>query len=250
MSKDNRQHEDFLYKLRPEWNFYLNEEIMKCTTPSEKNIGYLIESKTVIEGVYVDFILNWEKIIDNFKYIFVNYINFTNYHPKIKWAPASFIWIDEPKIYNKSKLISMITSKKSGMFEYDRRLLFADKMIDTGLVDIYGNGFNYISNKEEGLCDYMFSIAMENARYPGNFTEKIMDCFATGTIPIYSGDPKIDRIFNPKGIINLSDDFHPSQVNEDIYYEKMDAIKENLEIVKQFSSIQDWIHEKYLKELE
>jgi hypothetical protein len=30
----------------------------------------------------------------------------------------------------------------------------------------------------------------------------------------------------------------------------MDAIKENLEIVKQFSSIQDWIHEKYLKELE
>ena len=33
-------------------------------------------------------------------------------------------------------------------------------------------------------------------------------------------------------------------------YEKMDAIQENLQIVKQFDSIQDWLHDKYLKEVE
>jgi hypothetical protein len=250
MSKDLREYEDFLYKLRPKWNFYLNEEILQCNTKSDNNIGYLIESKTIIEGVYVDFILNWENVIDNFKYIFVQDSGLLKYHPKIKWAPASFIWIDEPKIYPKSKLISMISSKKNMCPEHTRRLAMVDRMSKIGGVDIYGQGFRYIEKKEEGLCDYMFSIAMENARYPGNFTEKIMDCFATGTVPIYSGDPTIDRFFNPDGIITLSDDFHPSQVNEDLYYEKMDAIKENLEIVKQFSSIQDWIHEKYLKELE
>lgn len=249
MSKDPREYEDFLYKLRPKWNFYLNEEILQCSTPSDNNIGYLIESKTIIEGVYVDFILNWEKVIDNFRYIFVNDLGLTKYHPKIKWAPASFIWINEPGIYPKNKLISMISSKKNMCPEHARRLAMVERMSYVGGVDVYGQGLRYIDKKEEGLCDYMFSIAMENARYPGNFTEKIMDCFATGTIPIYSGDPKIDRVFNPKGIINLSDDFHPSQVNEDMYYERMDAIKENLEIVKQFSSIQDWIHEKYLKEL-
>ena len=112
MSSDDRQFEDFLYKLRPKWNFYLNEQILQCDTPSENNIGYLIESKTIIEGVYVDFILNWEKVIDNFKYIFVQDSGLLKYHPKIKWAPASFIWIDEPKIYTKTKLISMISSKK------------------------------------------------------------------------------------------------------------------------------------------
>ncbi len=250
MSKDPREYKDFLYKLRPKWNFYLNEEILQCSTPSDNNIGYLIESKTIIEGVYVDFILNWEKVIDNFTYIFVNDLGLTKYHPKIKWAPASFIWINKPDIYPKNKLISMISSKKNMCPEHARRLATVQRMSAIGGVDIYGQGIQYIERKEEGLCDYMFSIAMENARYPGNFTEKIMDCFATGTIPIYSGDPKIDRIFNTKGIINLSGDFHPSQVNEDIYYERMDAIKENLEIVKQFSSIQDWIHEKYLKELE
>jgi hypothetical protein len=249
MSKDPREYDDFLYKLRGKWNFYLNEEILQCSTPSDNNIGYLIESKTIIEGVYVDFILNWEKVIDNFRYIFVNDLGLTKYHPKIKWAPASFIWINEPKIYSKNKLISMISSKKNMCPEHARRLATVQRMSAIGGVDIYGQGIQYIERKEEGLCDYMFSIAMENARYAGNFTEKIMDCFATGTVPIYSGDPKIDRIFNPKGIINLTDEFHPSQVNEDIYYERMDAIEENLEIVKQFSSIQDWINNEYLKEL-
>ena len=249
MSRDAKEHEDFLYKLRNNWNFYLNEEIFKCDSPAENNIGFLIESRSVIQGVYANFILNWDKVINNFKYIFVNYNSFLKYDPKIQWAPASFIWIDEPQVYPKSKLISMITSTKRGLPEYERRLRTAEVMYGLG-VDVYGKGISYIEKKEEGLCDYMFSIAMENDVYSGNFTEKIMDCFATGTIPIYSGDPTIDRIFNPDGIIKFTDDFHPSQVNEDMYYEKMDAIQENLQIVKQFDSIQDWLHDKYLKEVE
>ena len=109
--------------------------------------------------------------------------------------------------------------------EHHKRLEMVNKMAATRMVDIYGQGIQYIEKKEQGLCDYMFSIAMENAKYSGNFTEKIMDCFATGTIPVYSGDPTIDKIFNPNGIITLTDDFHPSQLNKEIYYEKMDAIK-------------------------
>lgn len=249
MSRDPLEHQDFLYKLRSKWNFYLNEEILQCNTAEENNIGYLIESKTIIPGVYSEFILNWDKVIGNFKYIFVQDSSLLKYHPKIKWAPASFIWIDDPGIYPKNKLVSMISSKKRMCEEHSRRLEMVDKMSATGMVDIYGQGIRYIEKKEQALCDYMFSIAMENATYAGNFTEKIMDCFATGTIPIYSGDPTIDRFFNPEGIIKLTDEFHPSQLNEELYYKKMDAINENLEIVKQFYSIQDWINDKYLKDL-
>lgn len=248
--RDHLEDQDFLYKLRDKWNFYLNEEMFQEITPSDNNIAYLIESKTIIPGVYVDFLIKLEDIIDNFKYIFVQDSSLLKYHPKIKWAPASYIWIENPMIYPKTKLVSMISSRKLLCEEHMKRLAMVNKMAATRMVDIYGQGIQYIEKKETGLCDYMFSITMENATYAGNFTEKIMDCFATGTIPIYSGDPTIDRFFNPDGIINLTDDFHPSQLNEDLYYEKMDAIKENLEIVKQFSSIQNWIHEKYLKELE
>ena len=33
----------------------------------------------------------------------------------------------------------------------------------------------------------MFSVCIENDVYDTYFTEKILDCFATGTIPIYKG---------------------------------------------------------------
>ena len=32
-------------------------------------------------------------------------------------------------------------------------------------------------NKEVGLCDYMFSVVIENGIYETYFTEKILDCF-------------------------------------------------------------------------
>lgn len=250
MSKKLLEYDDFLYRLRDRWNFYINEEIFLCNTPNDKNIGYLIESKTIIPLVYVDFMIHLDSFIDNFTYIFTPDRSLLKHHPKIKWAPASFIWIEEPRIYPKTRLISMITSTKQFCLEHVKRIEMANKMINTGMVDVCGNGIRPIARKEEALCDYMFSIVMENAKYSGNFTEKILDCFATGTIPIYSGDPDIGKIFNMDGIIELTDDFHPSQVSADLYYEKMDVIKENLEIAMQFDHAQDWIYNNYLKELE
>ena len=68
------------------------------------------------------------------------------------------------------------------------RLDWVDRIGDQ--VDLYGRGFNEIVDKEEGLCDYRFSVAIENGQYKTYFTEKILDCFATGTIPVYLGAPK------------------------------------------------------------
>lgn len=250
MSKKLLEYNDFLYKLRSNWNFYIDDEIFRCNNKDEKNIGYLLESKTIVPFTYIDFKINYEALIDNFTYIFTPDRSLLELHPKIKWAPASFIWIEDPAIYPKNKLISMITSMKVFCPEHERRIKLANKMMATGVVDVCGHGIRFIDRKEEALCDYMFSIVMENAKYSGNFTEKILDCFATGTIPIYSGDPDIGQIFNMEGIIQLTDDFDPSQVSPELYYEKMDAIKENLEIAMQFDHAQDWIYNNYLKELE
>jgi hypothetical protein len=93
----------------------------------------------------------------------------------------------------------------------------------------------------------MFSVAIENASYESYFTEKIQDCFATGTIPIYYGSPDIGKFFNPKGIIILTDDFDLSQLTEELYYDKLDAVKENLEIVENFLINEDYIYKTYLE---
>lgn len=78
------------------------------------------------------------------------------------------------------------------------------KTIDSG-----GNTLNNIGycvhDKIEFLQSGKFSIAFENASYPGYTTEKIYDVFITDSIPIYWGNPKIDRDFNSKSFINAND---------------------------------------------
>ena len=51
---------------------------------------------------------------------------------------------------------------------------------------------------------YRFVIAMENCVQPGYVTEKILNAFAAGSIPIYHGATEISELFNPKAFINLS----------------------------------------------
>ena len=60
----------------------------------------------------------------------------------------------------------------------------------------------------------------ENGQYETYFTEKLLDCFATGTIPVYLGAPDIGNYFNKDGIIDLTDEF---EVSDEIYFSKMDA---------------------------
>jgi len=52
---------------------------------------------------------------------------------------------------------------------------------------------------------YKFSIAVENAKYKGYTSEKILTTFEAHSIPIYWGNPNIVRDFNPKSFINCHD---------------------------------------------
>ncbi len=52
---------------------------------------------------------------------------------------------------------------------------------------------------------YKFSLTCENSSFKGYVTEKIVDAFAAGTIPIYWGDPDIKELFNEKAFLNCAD---------------------------------------------
>ena len=68
-----------------------------------------------------------------------------------------------------------------------------------------------IQSVEEVYINAKFNICVENSRYENYFTEKLMNCFATRTVPIYWGAPNIGEYFNEKGIIqfnNLEDLHH------------------------------------------
>ena len=91
----------------------------------------------------------------------------------------------------------------------------------------------------------MFSVAIENTLYKGYFTEKVLDCFATGTVPVYLGAEDISSYFDASGIIPLTnscvDDLCP-----DLYYSMLPAIKSNLDKVKSLPIPEDYIWLNYL----
>jgi len=66
----------------------------------------------------------------------------------------------------------------------------------------------YTVDGPKDICfeNSMFHIAVENSQNKNYFTEKIVDCFLTKTIPIYWGCPNIDEFFHGEGIITFKDE--------------------------------------------
>jgi hypothetical protein len=50
------------------------------------------------------------------------------------------------------------------------------------------------ADKIEAISAFRFNLCFENVEYPGYVTEKIIDCFVGGTIPVYWGAPDADEI--------------------------------------------------------
>jgi len=73
------------------------------------------------------------------------------------------------------------------------------------------------------------------------FTEKITDCFMTGTIPIYYGIKNIGDYFNTDGIIILTDDFKIEDLSFELYQSKINAVKENLKLSMDLLLAEDYI---------
>ncbi len=61
-----------------------------------------------------------------------------------------------------------------------------------------------VKDKQAFLKEYKFSLAIENTSSRGYCTEKLVQAYAAGTIPIYWGDETVDEQFNTKAFIDGS----------------------------------------------
>ena len=82
------------------------------------------------------------------------------------------------------------------------------KKVDSG--GRWMNNIGYaVDDKRKFQSEYKFSIAFENNAYrpqhPGYTTEKIMEPMTVNSIPLYWGNPVIDREFNTKSFVNFYD---------------------------------------------
>lgn len=125
----------------------------------------------------------------------------------------SFIWnlniLNKDSIENIRKKVLILPIRKkfcaavisnNSSFSYFR-LNFIKKLNKYKKVDMGGSVLNNVdgkvTNKIEFLSSYKFSIAMENSEGDGYISEKILESFISGTIPIYYGDYIIDEYINP-----------------------------------------------------
>jgi len=131
------------------------------------------------------------------------------------------------------------------------RLNFIEELNKYKEVDMAGRYKNNvggpIKDKIEFFKDYKFSIAMENTNGDGYASEKIIDSFVSGTIPIYYGSYMIEEYINPKSFILIKG---PEDMKEKIEYIKEidnnDTLYES--ILKEKVLIDDKIYEKMQKE--
>jgi len=215
--------------------------------PNKKVYGWIIEPPEINNSEY-DFAIN---NIDLFEKIFTYNKDLLMRSEKFVFIPIGGCWIDreEMKIYEKTKLVCTINSNKK-VTELHK---FRHEMVSSlKSVDLYGSGYQYINKKIDVLKDYMFCIVIENQQIDFLFTEKIIDCFVTGTIPIYKGCKSIGDFFNTDGIITFEtlEDLEDilNNLSYELYLSKSDSIKENFDLSTQYLVADDLIYENLKNE--
>lgn len=61
------------------------------------------------------------------------------------------------------------------------------------------------------------------------------------------GEPDIVDYFNEDGIIKYTDNFDIDQLSEELYYSKMDAVRDNYERCMNLTSTEDLLYEEIIK---
>jgi hypothetical protein len=84
----------------------------------------------------------------------------------------------------------------------------------------------------------MFHIAVENNIDDYYFTEKLLDCFRTYTVPIYWGTSRVLDIFDKDGIIYLEDPARLHEVASSLtpqdYWKRTGAMARNFELAEKY----------------
>lgn len=209
---------------------------------NEKKYAWLLESPEITPFAY-DFVRgNYDK----FDLIFTFSKELLELSDKFVLIPYGGCWIEEEDrvIHEKSKNTSIILSSKQTTVGHRLR-----HVIHQTYPSIESFGYhNPIKNKITALKDYRYSLIIENCQKDYYFSEKLIDCFITGTIPIYWGCPSIGDFFDTDGMVifnTLSElDSIINSLTKELYESKLDSVKKNFEEAKKYLVADNLIYDK------
>ena len=250
------------YPFDCEYVFYSHELMLghqRHLVPKPRRLGIVYESRAIVPKIY-DRI---PQVANEFRLIFTHDAKLLSEFPNARWIPASGVWIGGRAapgvsgVHPKDRVVSMLSSNKVSCALHRKRLATALRLeLLHPSIDVYLQGWNVHRpiSPLETLTRYRYSIVMENFVGDGFFTEKILNCFATGTVPIYFGAGDIGRYFDPGGILrftgyrDLVSRILPTLSDRD-YENRLEAVQSNFDESKKYRSIEDFIVDKYGQEI-
>ena len=228
-----------------EISFYIDQTMFSHLNEpgDQRRFGWLLESESIKPAIYKRVAEQREQLFQRYEAIFTHNQALLALDPRFRFTVCCGYWVKDTGLHPKSRLVSAISSGKDMCDGHRWRNRFIER--HRGRFDLFGNSYQHIDAKEMGLNDYMFSVAIENGSYATYFTEKLLDCFATGTIPLYRGAPDVGDYVNSDGIIFVEESFDFDQLTPELYYNKLDAVRDNFERLSRYHCAEDFIYEQY-----
>ena len=202
-------------------------------------IAFLFEPRSMIGPAY-DYV---ENNADKFDLIFTHDSRILKNNNAFFFSWAN-VWITTDS--EKTKGISLVSSWKDWCELHKARLELARLFKDSDKVDVFGTfddpykSPEFVAAPADYLEHYKFSIIIENDIDELWFTEKILNCFSTKTVPIYVGATKIGEVFDGRGIIQVDDwkDIPDivDRLDIDSYASYLPYIEENFERVNKYKT--------------
>lgn len=103
----------------------------------------------------------------------------------------------------KENKIVWVTSNQRSSAGHNVRMDFLDNIKELPFIDLYGRGINPIVDKWDVLSQSKYAIAYENFQNDYYWTEKIVDCYLSYTMPIYFGCNSIENFFPKDSFIQI-----------------------------------------------
>ena len=215
-------------------------------------VALLFEPRAIVAATY-EFLLDGG--IDNFDYVLTYDEELLREYPNKAHkyiGLSSRLWLKDMKIYNKNTNCMLMTSEKRQTIGHNLRHKIAAKFKDS-LDSINGRGYSTFKYTLDVLEHTRYAVITENSKVANYFTDKILDCFLTGTIPVFWGCPNIGEYFNTDGFYTfdtleeLEDIFKVIGKND--YDSKKEIIKENFIKAKQYAITEDYLYLNFLKDI-
>lgn len=214
-----------------------------------KNVAWILEPKS-IDGYSYESVLNNLNLYDfviSHDRKFIEIVNSLNSRKGLL-CDVGGTWIEENdwQIYEKQYNLSIIASSKNITKGHKLRHEIISKNVKC-FDCISGRGYSPINYKLESLKDYRFSVIIENEI--DTFTEKLIDCLVTGTVPIYYGTNHIKDIFDMNSILCIENETDFNNIfkdcNDKFYNSKIESIKNNFNLALNYTNTEDLIYNKY-----